>query len=104
MKFQTNDKVTANADYTSLQGSIQASKAELVKTFGPAAISIEPKINDLWTIQFADGTLAVIYDWKAAVRPDAESYNWRIGGHHPGAVSRVHEAYRAAHGLSARAA
>jgi hypothetical protein len=104
MNFRTNAKVSANVDGTCLQGSIQASKDELVKTFGPAAISIEPRVNDIWTIQFGDGTIAVIYDWKSEPRPDAEPYNWRIGGFAPIAVSRVHEEYRAAHGLSARAA
>jgi len=83
-------KLGGNANMTSLQGYIRTSYADLVACFGPSdPNSIDDYKSDAgWTITFADGVVATIYNWK-----DGHNYcgdegldveditEWHIGGH-----------------------
>lgn len=78
---------------TSLQGYVTETFRTLAETFGsPESLGVEDKITVEWAIQFEDGTVATIYDWKryelGAPGLD-EVYEWHIGGHTLSAVDRV---------------
>lgn len=94
-------KLGGNANFTSLQGYIDTSYAVLCGCFGqPDLKSIDDYKSDAgWTITFADGIVATIYNWK-----DGRNYlgdegldveditDWHIGGHRgTGVESRVKE-------------
>lgn len=87
MNFKVNtDYMIANG--TSLQGYVRTSYDRLVSLLG------EPdrgsgKITAEWIVEFEDGTVATIYDWKEYSTP-LGSYDWHIGGHDQKAVDRVH--------------
>ena len=88
MKFTTE----ANANGTCLQGHIQAYYHDLVEVFG------EPdgggdKTTVEWCLEFEDGTIATIYDWKEYETPTGR-YNWHIGGKNKDAVYAVMDAFK----------
>ena len=86
MKFTTD----ADANMTSLQGYVPARYDQLVKVFGEPTDSGD-KTTAEWSLQFEDGTVATIYDWKEYKTPMG-LYNWHIGGMSKKAVSRVQDA------------
>jgi hypothetical protein len=75
---------------TSLQGYVPARYDQLVKVFGEPTDSGD-KTTAEWALQFEDGTVATIYDWKEYETPMG-LYNWHIGGMSKKAVSRVQDA------------
>jgi hypothetical protein len=83
MKF-TKD---ADANGTCLQGYVEAYYHQLVEVFG------EPdgggdKTTVEWCLEFEDGTVATIYDWKEYETPMG-LYRWHIGGNQRRAVDCV---------------
>ena len=95
-------KMGGNANMTSLQGYINTSYDVLCGCFGPPDLSsIDNYKSDAgWTITFADGIVATIYNWKDGPNycgpedgtPVEEITEWHIGGHRStGAESRVKE-------------
>jgi len=95
MQFKTeNVSVTG----TSLQGYLDANYADLVEVFGmPNPENCDNYKTDAeWNIQFLDGTVATIYNYK-----DGKNYcgpegleiddikNWHIGGYSESAVEMV---------------
>jgi hypothetical protein len=88
MKFTNN----ADANMTSLKGEVLITYAELTEIFGPPDYG--PNSADLdkvtceWCLQFEDGTIATIYDWRTWRTPVGE-YEWHIGGYSMAAVDRV---------------
>jgi hypothetical protein len=88
MKF-TND---ALVDGTSLQGHIEVYYHELVEVFGEPEEGDGYKTHAHWSLQFEDGTIATVYDWKYDSLPMGLAV-WNIGGKHGSdAVFRVYEA------------
>ena len=88
MKF-TKD---ADGNMTSLQGYIRAYYHEMVEVFG------EPdgggdKTTVEWCLQFEDGTVATIYDWKEYETPMG-CYDWHIGGKNKRAVHAVTSTFK----------
>lgn len=81
-----------NASGTHLQGTILTTYDKLVKVFGePDFLSKDgDKVTCEWDIQFSDGTIATIYDWKEYETP-LHIYDWHIGGKSSDAVDRVRE-------------
>ena len=90
-----NAKTIENWDYamgTSLQGYISTTKGELVKAFGKPTYEAldDDKTSIEWVLQFEDGTIATIYDYKregsgyygeeGALLGDNEEYDYHIGG------------------------
>lgn len=104
MKFHTHNEATVNDHGVMLQGGIQATRAQMVKAFGAPRQGVNSRVVNDWKLQFADGTVAYLYDWKSEPFPDDEPYNWRIGGVTHRAVELVHRAFREAHDLHARSA
>ena len=81
-----NDKF----DGTHLQGRMYATRRELTEVFGEpfdytdGSVDSDGKVTTEWLIEFEDGVLTTIYDWKRYESgPPAldENYAWHIGGH-----------------------
>ena len=108
MKFRTHNNGPIDISFTSLQGYIQATRTQLESVFGaPQDGGGEDKVTTCWDIKFADGSIACIYDWKryeeGAPAAD-EVYSWHIGARHKQVEWTVHDTFREALNLSARAA
>ena len=86
MKF-TKDAIVNG---TSLQGHIVTTYFELVEKFGEPDFIGGDKITAEWALEFADGTVATIYDWKYGDTPMYKT-EWNIGGKTKEAVYRVYE-------------
>lgn len=83
-------------DGTSLKGYIKTTYANLVKAFGNQTYSrpsADRKVRICWNIEFADGTVATIYDWKNSGKSTKwvkeNCLVWNIGGYDKQAVNRV---------------
>jgi hypothetical protein len=87
MKF-TND---ADANGTSLQGYIRAYYHQLVAVFGLPLVGGD-KTTVEWCLEFEDGTVATIYDWKEYETPMG-LHRWHIGGKSQEAVDRVTDTF-----------
>lgn len=98
MKFLTHAAGPIDVRGTFLQGTLQATRQQLVTAFGEPLLGLTRAVND-WHIQFEDGAVATIYDWKTAPVDDAEVYAWRIGGKSREDVERVHQIFREQLGL-----
>ena len=78
---------------SSLRGTITASYDTLVKTFGePTPVIGEDKMQVIWEMQFPDGTLIAIYDWKYDGQPVETITCWNVGGFSRQALWSVWEA------------
>jgi hypothetical protein len=89
MKFTQTDWTDANG--TSLQGYVQAYYHQLVAVFGEPEGGGD-KTTVEWCLQFADGTVATIYDWKESETPMG-LYRWHIGGRNDRAVGLVQQTF-----------
>ena len=91
MEFVNSDSVDING--TSLQGYVVTTFKELVNTFGAPTYgetSGDGKTTCEWCLEFSDGTVATIYDYKEDATPMGE-YSWHIGGTSIESVNRVLE-------------
>lgn len=75
---------------TSFIGKVTATYTDLIEIFGREHMgaSGDGKVNAEWALEFIDGTIATIYDWKESGIPWHE-YDWHIGGHSPAALKWV---------------
>ena len=88
MKFESATNSQVNG--TCLQGYVETTYAKLVEVFGePQGAS--DKTTAEWFVQFGDGTIATIYDWKVHESP-MDKYSWHIGGFNKQAVYLVQKA------------
>ena len=105
MKFIThNQDDLINASMTHLQGHITATYAQLVGTFGePLKEGFDDYKSDAeWLVQFPDGVVATIYNWKNGINycgsehgiPTQYITDWHVGGHNNLAVDYVKVALR----------
>ena len=90
------NSTSVNIHMTHLQGSIVATRREIEAVFGAPTVEGEfDKTTTEWRLQFDDGTVATIYDWKrydlGAPAMD-ERITWNIGGHAAQAYFRVADA------------
>ena len=95
---------TTNVGGTFLQGYIKASYEQLVKTFGephdPDGDNYKTDVE--WAFEFADGTVATLYNWKngknylgAEGLELNDIYEWNVGGNSDKAVAKLLEKLRA---------
>ncbi len=97
MNYKTHNEKEINVNYTSLVGEIDISYRQLVKLFGRPSDNFDHYKSDAeWSIEFEDGKVATIYNYK-----DGKNYNgkqgiaksrirdWHIGGHDKDAYDRV---------------
>ena len=89
MKFKThNDTKTIQIGGTSLKGILRSSYLELVRVFGQPLTQNLDKSDAEWEIEFEDGTIATIYNWKNGRNylgedglPTFLIGEWHVGGH-----------------------
>ena len=89
MRFEKD----ANINMTGFKGYVIAYYDELVGAFGKPCDGPDAdmdKVTCCWRLQFEDGTIASIYDWKERSTPFYR-YDWHIGGHDNAAIDRIHE-------------
>jgi len=87
MKFKTQPDFTL-INGTSMQGAMQISYFSLVDLFGEPLAGDGYKTDAEWVIQFEDGTVATIYNWKNGFNymgvedglPVHAIQEWHIGG------------------------
>ncbi len=76
---------------TSLQGYVRTTYAQLVALFGQG-MGAGDKTTQEWILQFNNGVVATIYDWKTYDTP-LDVYDWHVGGARgTGVVALVQEA------------
>lgn len=80
---------------THLQGNVTATKRDLKSLLGKPLFEsfyADDKVLTEWIIEFADGKVATIYDWKLE-EPLAldDNYEWHVGGHDKVVVARVND-------------
>lgn len=96
MKFETGEHIDAAG--TSLRGDVKTRKIDLIKVFGEPTYStpsVDEKVTVEWIIQFENGTIATIYDWKRYELGTPglfEEENYHIGGKKYESVDLVKEA------------
>ncbi len=98
--FQTHNDKYIYCSGTHLQGYIDITYAELKAKFGKPHNSDGYKVDAEWDIEFADGTVATIYNWK-----NGKNYNgknglgktkitdWHIGGNDIKVVQKVKDLF-----------
>ena len=104
MKYFTHNQLSIDTNYTSFQGSLRAQYPELVYVFGkplPDGEFDNYKSDAEWHVQFKDGQVATIYNWKNGRNycgPDAPATEditeWNIGGKTRDVVQRIHSLVR----------
>jgi len=79
------------ASGSSYRGALNISYSQLVDVFGEPENGNGDKTQKEWTIEFEDGKIATIYDWKWCY--DGVDYTevptWHIGGHDDVVVERI---------------
>ena len=88
--FENSSNVSING--TCLQGYIETTYDELVNVFGQPTELEGDKVTVEWILQFSDGTVATIYDWKLSKTPTGY-YPWHIGGKSQRAVELVTQTF-----------
>jgi hypothetical protein len=82
----------ADVNGTSLRGYITTSYDELAEIFGEPDYGPNDhsgdKVTCEWSLQFEDGTVATIYEWKHGYTP-MDRCQWNIGGKSMDAVVRI---------------
>ena len=84
--------LTTRDEITWLQGYVDASYYELHAAFGAPLHNNDGKTRREWRLEFDDGTLATIYDWKKHDTRVEDVLHWNIGGRSPDAVHAVQSA------------
>jgi hypothetical protein len=88
--YKVNQTQTS-VDGTHLQGFVTTTYAHLVEVLGqPKGGSADDKTTCEWQLEFEDGTVATIYDWKSDSTPK-NLYKWNIGGHSRRALKLLEE-------------
>lgn len=100
MSFKTHNDKKISVCGTYFQGELDMSYARLKKLFGKPTNGDGYKVDAEWMLEFDDGTVATIYNYK-----DGKNYNgkhgtpktkirdWHVGGFSERAVDLVREAY-----------
>lgn len=81
MTYRTLTSAEASRSGTSLRGFLPPiSYARLIEAFGEPTFRYGDKVEAEWVIEFADGTLATVYDYKMGP-PVETTTSWHIGGY-----------------------
>lgn len=100
MNFLTHNDKNIEHFGSSYQGSIDISYEKLVNTFGKSDNWDTYKSDAEWCIEFENGVLATIYNYKDGVNYNGEEdglekediTDWHIGGQSKESVRLVYEA------------
>ena len=95
-EFLTHNDTDVNINGTSLQGYIQISYDDLVLALGEPTEGDGYKTDAEWYIEFNDGTVATVYNWKNGFNYSGgygssiyDIGEWHVGGHSTSAVLLV---------------
>tara|TARA_A100001037_G_scaffold244817_1_gene225914 strand:+ start:75798 stop:76115 length:318 start_codon:yes stop_codon:yes gene_type:complete len=99
MNFKTHNDKEINVNGTSFKGEIFVTFEKLLKVFGtPIGASSDGKVDVEWNIEFGNGVIATIYNWKngpASMGEDGTNpvdiTTWHIGGKNQHSVWEVEE-------------
>jgi hypothetical protein len=99
MNFKTHNDSDIDVNGTAYQGAIRESFEKLLEVFGtPLGASSDNKVDVEWEIEFGNGIVATIYNWKdgnAYCGKDGldpvEITDWHIGGKNQHSVWEVEE-------------
>ena len=96
MKFETHNDKEIDCAVTSLQGELTMKYSDIEKVFGEPHGSDGYKSDAEWEIEFEDGVVATIYNYKDGKNyngksgiPKTKITNWHIGGQYMQAVRNV---------------
>ena len=96
--YTHNDKNDIVVYGTCLQGAIETSYAKLKKILGKPHNGDEYKVDAEWDIEFEDGTVATIYNWKNGKNykgkyglSKTKITDWHIGGYNSKVLDKVKE-------------
>ena len=64
MTFKTHNDTDINVAGTSLSAYLYTTFDKLVETFGEPTTADEYKVDWEWMIEFDDGSVATVYNWK----------------------------------------
>ena len=99
MKFETHNETTVLSGGTCLQGYITIGFDKLVAVFGEPCAERGYKVDWEWEIEFEDGTVATVYNWKIGPNYCGEQglnqyeiKEWHVGGRSRTAVNLVENA------------
>jgi len=83
---------------THLMGYVETTRAELVRAFGePEEYGLGDKVTIEWGLEFPDGEIATIYDWKRYEEGSPELdelYAYHVGGNKERALLLVKQALK----------
>ena len=91
---------TTNIGGTYLRGYIKATYEQLLNTFGPPHMDQcdNYKTDVEWAFEFADGTVATLYNWKNGKNylgnegsELKDMFTWNVGGRNERAVTKIKE-------------
>ena len=96
MSFETHNTADININGTSLKGYVTADYNVICRVFGEPTESDGYKVDAEWMIEFSDGKIATIYNWKngknycgSAGLNVEDIKEWHIGGHCHESASRI---------------
>jgi hypothetical protein len=99
MEFKTHNEKLINCGGTSLVGEIKADYSDLKRVFGKPHGSDGCKSDAEWEVEFSNGVVATIYNWKNGKNylgkhgiAKTKITDWHIGGKTDEAVSLVKKA------------
>jgi len=84
--------IQKSAAGTHLQGWLDIPYKDLVAKLGEPHFGDGEKVQVEWTIEFDDGTIATIYDWKDP-RSVQKIEHWHVGGFDYRAVEYVQDLF-----------
>jgi hypothetical protein len=89
-----DDSIPMKTNKSSFKGKVKATFTQLVALFGKPQYTADPdeKVNWWWAVEFADGTIATIYNWKTSFEYgfDPEQVDgWNVGGFCSDAVHNI---------------
>lgn len=89
-KFTVNSNTTS-ACGTSLKGQVYTTYDKLVSALGkPKGGSADGKTTCEWIVEFEDGSVVTIHDWKTSNTPK-DLHNWHVGARSHAALDYLEE-------------
>ena len=94
MKYTTHNTHDINVNRSNFKGQITCPFSLLITLFGQPEAGDDSKMDAHWSIEFEDGVIATIYNWKNGRNwcggPEVEHITkWNIGGFNIAAVDHV---------------
>ena len=101
INYQTHNDVIIKTTGTSFRGDIRLDYYDILSRLGKPRDGDEYKIDVAWEIEFDDGTVATLYNWKNGrnycgedgLKP-CQIDEWNIGGFKSDAVEKVYELFK----------